>query len=43
MSVKDKNMMDGMVIQLFLHEKSLLLFIYKVPSRCGGFHKYSEK
>lgn len=31
MSVKDKNVMDvnkyGMVIQLFLHEKSLLLFI----------------
>lgn len=34
MSVKDKNVMDvnkyAVVIQLFLHEKSLLLFIYKV-------------
>lgn len=47
MSVKDKNVMDvnksAPVIQLFLHEKLSLLFIYEVPWRCAGFHKWSEK
>lgn len=47
MSVKDKNVMDvnkyALVIQLFLHEKLSLLFIYEVPRRCAGFHKWSEK
>lgn len=42
-SVKDKNVMDvskyALVIQLFLHEKLSVLFIYKVPQRCAGFRK----
>jgi len=43
MSVKVKNVMDvnkyAMVIRLFLHEKSLLFFIYELLWRCAGFHK----